>query len=298
MGSRFEITVIAVDSLQANHYFNEAINEIVRIEKLISSWDTTSQTSEINRKAGKKPVKIDKELFDLINRSISISKLTDGAFDISFASMDKVWSFDGSITEMPSPEQIERAVSKVNFNNIILDEQKTSVFLKQEGMKIGFGAIGKGYAADKAKSVLIELGVEAGIINASGDMSVWGKQPNGEEWKVALTNPMDMNNAFALLPVSEGSVVTSGSYEKYLYFDGERYSHIIDPRTGYPSRGLVSVTVFAPKAELADALATAIFVMGDEVGINLINQISKVDCVIVKDDGTIVTSKNIKIKNL
>ena len=298
MGSRFDITVVANDSIQANKYIDTAVAEISRIEKLISSWDDNSQTSEINRNSGIKPVKVDKELFDLIERAISISKLTDGAFDISYASMDRIWKFDGSMTKMPSKEEITASVEKVGYQNIVLDKKNSTVFLKLEGMKIGFGAIGKGYAADKAKDLLILKGVTSGIINASGDMNTWGKQPNGNEWKVAITNPMDKNKVFALLPVTNGAVVTSGNYEKYVIFNGKRYTHIIDPRTGYPSTGIISVTVFAPKAELADALATSIFVMGKEAGLDRINQLPKIECIIIDDNGNITKSKNIEINKL
>ncbi|MEH6536015.1 MAG: FAD:protein FMN transferase [Psychroserpens sp.] len=297
MGSRFDMTVVAKDSSAANTYIDIAVSEIIRIEKLISSWDSKSQTSEINRNAGIKPVVVDKELFDLINRSLSISKLTDGAFDISYASMDRIWKFDDSMTQMPSEDDIKASVEKVGYENIILDPSHTSVFLKLKGMKIGFGAIGKGYAADKAKALLIEKGVVSGIINASGDMNTWGSQTNGEEWKVAITNPLDKAKAFALLPITDGAVVTSGNYEKHVTFDGKRYSHIIDPRTGYPSSGIISVTVFAPKAELADALATSVFVMGKEVGLNRINQLQKIECIIIDDNGNLFTSNNIKINS-
>ena len=298
MGSRFDITVVANDSIQANKYIDTAVTEISRIENLISSWDDNSQTSEINRNAGIKPVKVDKELFDLIERAIGISKLTDGAFDISYASMDKIWKFDGSMTKMPSKEEIIASVEKVGYQNIVLDKMDSTVFLKLEGMKIGFGAIGKGYAADKAKSLLISKGVPSGIINASGDMNTWGKQPNGNEWKVAITNPMDKNKVFALLPITNGAVVTSGNYEKYVNFNDKRYTHIIDPRTGYPSSGIISVTVFAPKAELADALATSVFVMGKEAGLDRINQLPKIECIIIDDKGKITKSKNIEIDKL
>lgn len=295
MGSRFEITVIATDSIEANTYIDAAVVEITRIEKLISSWDPASQTSEINRNAGIKPVKVDEELYNLIGRSVEISKLTDGAFDISFASMDKIWKFDGSMTQMPSEEAIKQSISKVGYQNILLDPENLTVFLKLEGMKIGFGAIGKGYAADKAKKLLMEKGVSGGIINASGDMNTWGTQPDGEFWKVAITNPMDKSKAFALLPLNENAVVTSGNYEKYVTFNNIRYTHIIDPRTGYPATGIISATVFAPKAEIADALATSIFVMGKDVGIDFINQLPKIECIIIDEKGEIFTSENIEI---
>lgn len=296
MGSRFEITVVGKDQVEANEYIDLAINEITRIEKLISSWDLNSQTSLINSNAGIQPVKVDAELFNLIQRGIGISKLTDGAFDISYASMDKVWKFDGSMKKMPSVDSIKASVEKIGFQNILLNSEQRTVFLKLPGMKIGFGAIGKGYAGDRAKELLISKGVKAGIINASGDMNTWGKQPNGEDWKVAITNPMNKNKVFALLPITNGAVVTSGDYEKYVRIDNVRYAHIIDPRSGYPAKGIISVTVFAPKAELADALATSIFVMGKEVGLNRIEQLPNVECIIIDDKGNIITSKNIEIE--
>ncbi|MAM18429.1 MAG: thiamine biosynthesis protein ApbE [Gramella sp.] len=298
MGSRFEITVTAENPEKANQYIDTAVSEIQRIERLISSWDPASQTSEINRNAGIKPVVVDPELYNLISRALKISEITDGAFDISYASMDKIWKFDGSMSSMPSEEAIRNSVSKVGYQNIILDPEDHSVFLKKEGMKIGFGAIGKGYAADKAKDLLRSQGVTAGIINASGDMNTWGTQPNGDTWKVAITNPLNKEHAFALLPLEDRAVVTSGDYEKFVKFNGVRYSHIINPKTGYPATGIISATVFAPKAELADALATSVFVMGIETGIDRINQLPGIDCIIVDTNGKVHTSKNIKLDSL
>lgn len=210
MGSRFVITVVAEDSVVANSNIDLAIQEISRIESMISSWDETSKTSEINRNAGLKAVSVDIEFLELIERALKISKLTDGAFDISYASMDRIWKFDGSMKSMPKENDIRSSVSKVGFDNIIVDHAKATVYLKKKGMKIGFGAIGKGYAADKVKALLMNNGVVAGIINASGDMNTWGKQVNGNDWKVAITNPMDKNKVFALLPITNGAVVTSG----------------------------------------------------------------------------------------
>jgi len=171
MGSRFDITVVANNEAEGNAYIDMAVDEIRRIEKLISDWDPNSQTSEITRNAGIKPVKVDKELFDLVERSIKIGKLTNGAFDISYASMDKIWKFDGSMTKKPSEEEIRKSVEKIGYQKIILNEAESTVFLPEPGMKIGFGGNGKGYAADKAKALLIKNGARAGIINASGDMN-------------------------------------------------------------------------------------------------------------------------------
>ncbi|HAN17043.1 MAG TPA: thiamine biosynthesis protein ApbE [Bacteroidales bacterium] len=295
MGCRFDITVVAGNQALGNEYIDLAIAEITRIEKLTSEWDSESQTSAINRNAGICPVKVDNELFDLIERATKISKLTDGAFDISFAAMDKIWKFDGSMTEKPLDEEIKKSVAKVGYQNILLDKENSTVFLKLEGMKIGFGAIGKGYAADKAKALLTGRGVTAGIINASGDLNAWGKQPDGRDWMVAITNPLNKAKVFAWLPVYNGAVVTSGNYEKYVVFDNTRYSHIIDPRTGYPGTGVESVTIFTSNAELADALATSVFVMGVETGLNFINQLKGVECILVDDKNKIYTSENINL---
>jgi thiamine biosynthesis lipoprotein len=227
-----------------------------------------------------------------------LSKLTDGAFDISYASMDRLWKFDGSMKELPSAEEIKASVERVGYQKIRLDEELKTVFLPEKGMKIGFGAIGKGYAADKAKDLLLKQGVAAGIINASGDMSSWGTQPGGKPWQVAITNPMDKTKSFGLLPMGEGAVVTSGDYEKFVRFNGKRYSHIMDPRTGYPATGIVSVTVFAPRAELADALSTAVFVMGIETGLDRIDQLEGIECIIVDDSGKLFTSERLDLKKL
>jgi thiamine biosynthesis lipoprotein len=298
MGSDFEITIIEKNESRANYLLDLAIKEISRIEKLISSWDKSSQTSKINLNAGIKPIKVDKELFDLISRSLKVSQLSQGAFDISYASLDKVWYFNKEMLKIPSEEEIKKSVSNVGFGNIILNQKNQTVFLKKKGMKIGFGAIGKGYAADMAQLILVKNNVKSGIINASGDLTAWGGKPSGEDWMVAIVNPLNKDKIFSWLPIKNKAVVTSGNYEKFINFNGKLYSHIIDPRTGYPSEGILSVTIFAEKAELADALATSIYVLGEEIGMNLINQLKGIDCIIINDKNKIIKSKNIEIEKI
>ena len=296
LGSPFEITVVAKDSVQGNLFSDLAIAEVKRIENLISDWIPTSQISKVNQNAGVVPVKVDKEVYDLVDRATKISKLTSGAFDISYASMDRIWKFDGSMKEMPTEEAIRKSVEKVGYQNIILNSKDTTIFLKNKGMKLGLGGIGQGYIADKIKVLLQEKGCNSGLVNVSGDINTWGKQPNGNLWTVGIVNPMNKNKVFATFPLDDSAVETSGSYEKYVTFNGKRYSHIIDPRTGYPATGIISVSVFAKQTELADALATGIFVMGVEVGLDLVNQLKGIGCIIVDDKGGIHVSKNIDIK--
>ncbi len=298
MGCQFDLTVVARNESDANHYIDVAANEITRIEKLISEWDSTTQISAVNKNAGIKPVKVDKEVFDLIVHSIKISQLTDGAFDVSWAGMNHIWKFDGSMKRLPTEEEVKAAVSTVGYKNIILNVQDTTVFLKLKGMRLGFGGIGKGYSADKAAALLKSMGVSAGIMDASGDITAWGKQPDGNPWMIGITNPFNKEKIFSWFPFEGRSIGTSGDYENFVEFNGVRYTHIIDPRTGWPVHGVASVTLFGPTAELSTALTKAIFVMGIDVGLNLIKQIKTIDYVVVDDKGKIYVSDNIKMKSI
>lgn len=163
-------------------------------------------------------------------------------------------------------------------------------------MKLGLGGIGQGYIADKIKELLQSSGCTSGVINVSGDINTWGYQLDGKPWTVAIVNPMNKSKIFATFPLIDSAIETSGSYEKFVVFNDKRYTHIIDPRTGYPATGLVSVSVFAKKTELADALATSIFVMGKDVGLDFINQLPGIECIIVDESGEVFTSKNINVK--
>jgi thiamine biosynthesis lipoprotein len=296
LGSPFEMTVVAKDTIQGNIYIDMAVAEVKRIENLISDWIPTTQISQVSKNSGIQPVKVDKEVYDLVERAIKVSQLTSGAFDISYASMDKIWKFDGSMKAMPTPEAIKQSVARIGYQKIVLDAKAQTIYLKEKGMKLGLGGIGQGYIADKIKDLLLSKGCISGIVNVSGDINAWGYQTTGKPWTVAIVNPMNKNKVFATFPLENSSVETSGSYEKFVVFDGKRYSHIIDPRTGYPAQGVVSVSVFAKQTEIADALATGIFVLGVDVGLNLVNQLKGIGCIIVDDKGEIHTSKNIDIK--
>lgn len=296
LGSPFEITVVAKDSVEGKQFTDLAITEVRRIENQISDWIPTTQISLVNKNAGIQAVKVDSEVFELVARAIKISEITDGAFDISYASIDKIWQFDGSMTTMPSEEAIKKSVAKIGYKNIVMNKEDQSIFLKLPGMKLGLGGIGQGYIADKVKDLLIANRCTSGIVNVSGDINAWGKQINGKPWTVGIINPMNKNKVFATFPLENSSVETSGNYEKYVTFNGIRYSHIIDPRSGYPAQGVVSVSVFAKQTEIADALATGIFVLGVEVGLDLVNQLKGIECIIVDDKGKIHASKGIDIK--
>jgi FAD:protein FMN transferase len=296
MGNRFTISVVNDDETWAKKQIDAAITEISRIEKVLTTFSDDSQTNQINNNAGIKPVKVDKEVFELINRSLRISSLTDGAFDITYGSIDKrFWNFDKEMTSLPDAEIAKQAVRLINYRNVILDAENQTVFLKEVGMRIGFGGIGKGYAAEQAKRILMQNGVKSGIVNAAGDLTTWGNQPNGKPWTIAIADPDTQNSAFSYLNISGVAVATSGNYEKYVIIDGKKYSHTIDPKTGFPVSGIKSVTIICPNAEIADAMATPVTVMGVEAGLSLINQMQQIACIIIDDDNHVFTSNNINI---
>ncbi|WP_018616702.1 FAD:protein FMN transferase [Segetibacter koreensis] len=296
MGNRFEISVVSGDEQWAGNLIESAVSEIRRIEQLLTTFNDNSQTNQVNAYAGIKPVKVDEEVFNLIYRSIRISELTQGAFDITYGSIDKrLWNFDKTMTSLPDKETAKRMVRLINYRNIVLDRETSTVFLKEKGMRIGFGGIGKGYAADRARLILEQNGVTGGVVNAAGDLTTWGTQPDGKPWTVGIADPNAKYLPFSYIDISNMAVATSGNYEKYVTIDGKRYSHTIDPKTGLPISGIKSVSIICSSAELADALATPVTVMGIKAGLHLVNQMKNIACIVIDDSNKLYTSNNIKI---
>jgi len=298
MGNHFELSVVASDEQWANEKIDAGIQEIQRIEKLLTTFSDDSETNNINKNAGIGPVVVSRETFDLIRRSIRISELTQGAFDISYGSIDKrLWNFDEQMTELPDKETAKTMVRLINYKNVLLDDEKCTVFLCEKSMRIGFGGIGKGYAAERAKQVMKALGVKSGVVNASGDLTTWGMQPNGEQWTVAIADPNLADQVFSYMSISNMAVATSGNYKKFVIINGKKYSHTINPRTGLPVSGIKSVTIITTNAEIADAMATPVTIMGVNAGLAMINQMKNIEAVIIDDNDRLYTSKNINIKH-
>ena len=297
MGNQFHIGAVCDHEKLGQNAIDEAIHEIKRIEEKLSTYKENSETNLINKNAGVAPVEVSEETIALIERSIKISVLTQGAFDITYGGLDKkFWNFDKEMKELPNIEDAKKAVSLINYRNIEINKSESTVFLKEKGMRIGFGGIGKGYAADMAKKVMISMGIDNGVVNASGDMTVWGLKPEGEKWSIGIVHPSYQNAFFSKMEITNHSVATSGNYEKYVMIGGKRYSHTIDPKTGMPIKGIKSITTICPFAEFADAIATPIMVMGIEKGLNLVNQINGLECIIFDDDDKIYVSNNINLK--
>lgn len=294
MGNRFEITLEATTEKEVDFFLKKAVEEIQRIENLLSTFKQNSETNIINENAGIKPVKVSDETFELIERSKKISKITDGYFDITYGSIDKkFWNFDTSMTELPDENLARKSIALINYKNVELDAENKTVFLKNKGMRIGFGGIGKGYAAEKIKNIMKNFGVKAGIINASGDMSCWGIPENGKPWTIGIAHPDFADMPFSTLETTDLAVATSGNYEKFVMIGGKKYSHTINPKIGFPITGLKSVTILSPNAEISDALATPISIMGIQDGLALINKLKDIECIIIDDENAVHYSDNI-----
>lgn len=297
MSSRCELIAVHADEKKAKDAIDKCVEEILRIENIISEWKSDSEITMVNNMAGKEPVKVGKELLYLIKRSKKISELTDGAFDLSFLTVGKYWVFSPPLKELPNAELIAAATKKVNYRNIIIDEKESTVFLKEVGMKIGTGGIGQGFAANKAKAIMLSMDIKSGIINMSGDIAAWGTQENGQPWKIQVGDPSEKGKIIAWLNITDMAVVTSGDYEKFTIIDGKKYCHIIDPHTGYPiTTGIKSATVICADVEIADALATSLCVLGEQKALELVSTLKDTECILINAENKIITSPNLKQK--
>ena len=294
MGNRFEFTLVAENPKHAQAGMDVAIGEVRRIERLLTTFDENSQTCQVNDMAGIRPVRVDPEFFSLVERSLKISRLTQGAFDITYGSADKrFWNFDTTMTSLPDPAAARRGVRLINFRNVELDAHACTVYLREPGMRIGFGGIGKGYASERVRTLLQKEGYSSGIVNAAGDLAAWGHLPGGQPWTVGIADPVNPGTPFSTFSISNMAVATSGDYEKYATIQGKRYSHTIDPRTGLPVTGIRSVTIICPNAEIADALCTPVMIMGCEAGLHMVNQLDRVACILLDNHNFIHASCNV-----
>lgn len=294
MGSNFEITIFAESDSLIDLGVKIALDEAARVEAIFSEYMSGTEVWNVNQNAGIKPVKVSKELFELTQRCLKISKLTDGVFDVSWCAASKLWHFDSTLTKVPTQAQIDSVLPLVNYQNIELNKDEQTIFLKKRGMKIGFGAVAKGYAVKKCKEVMLIAGIKNAMVKAGGDLITWGKM-GAEPWSIGISNPNDKKLVFSWLEIGETAVSTSGDYEHFVMIDSVRYSHIIDPKTCHPSKGVKSATIICPDSELSDALSTSVFVLGVEKALGLINQLKGVNCILFDDQNKIHNSNGIKL---
>ncbi len=286
MGTVVVVTVAHGDEALAKAGIEAVFEEFERVDSLLSSYDTESAVSKINRGAYEKRVPVGSELFELLNASMEFNRASGGAFDITVGPLTELWGFDrGGV--VPPEAAVQSALRSVGSAGLSLDPERHEVGFMEPGMKLDFGGIGKGYAADLAAVRLQEMGIENAIIDAGGDLKLLGSRPGKDHWKIGIRHPREAARLLLSLELKDTAVVTSGDYERFFMEGGVRYHHILDPRTGYPARGSQSVTVIYPAARDADAYATAAFVMGPEAGLEYLRSIQGVEGIIVDSEGNV-----------
>jgi FAD:protein FMN transferase len=291
-------TTERLDETKVKRAFDDAVIEIRRLETLMTTWRPDSEISRVNAAAGKGPVVVSKETYDVVAEALHAAVMSKGTFDITFESLHGLWKFDEDLDPHPPSEaDVKAKLSLVNYRTVKLDPQKTSIFLEKEGVKIGLGGIAKGYAVDKAAAILDKVGLTSFYVQAGGDLFTRGKKPNGTEWQTGVRDPRGpANSYFAILPVSDHAFSTAGDYERSYVVNGRRYHHIIDPRTGFPATACRSVTIWASSAFLADEIDDAVFILGPKEGLELVESLDGVGAVIVDAKNNLYVSKRLEGK--
>lgn len=293
MGSKFELCIVHHDARQADILLDEGIEEIKRIEALLTEFSASSLTSQLNQNSGIAAIEVPSEVFQLIERSHQISKMTDGYFDISVGPLKNLYRFKNTDFKFPEKKDIRTALSKIGYRQIEMNKAEQTVYLNKPGMHISFAAIGKGYAADAVNKLWRSKGIENAYINASGDLTAFGFNEKNEPWKIGIANPDNIEEILFYVPLNKASVATSGDYEQHFIYKSKRYSHNINPKTGMPLSGIKSVSIFSPSAELSDALATAVYAMGRHKGLTFVDQLPSTHAIIIDDNNDVFFSKNL-----
>jgi thiamine biosynthesis lipoprotein len=295
MGTEVSFAVLSDDEEGAERAIGAAFAEIQRIEDLMTTW-RDSDITRVNANAGIAPVKVSPETLEVIEMAQKTSKLSGGVFDISFYGMHGIWKFDDDMVKrVPSPEEIKKRLPLVDYRKIIVDHDRSTVFLQEKGMGISLGGIAKGYAVDRAVAVLKRAGFPDAIVQAGGDLMCSGSK-NGKSWVTGIRDPRGgRGDVYAKMMLIDHAFSTAGDYERFfINKDGKRYHHIIDPHTGYPATKSRSVTIYAPNAFIADAVDDAVFILGWEKGFEMIDKLDDVGAVVVDDHGRVHLSKRVQ----
>ncbi len=282
MGTRIHIELWSENAADAEQTMMLGMDEIERIDKLMNPLNEHSELYRINQLATDKPIKISKELYWIINKSLYFSQISHGAFDISFSSAGRYYDYRAGLA--PSPEQLEKLKGSINYHAIKLDQANSTVFLAQSGMHLDLGGIAKGYAVDRAVSLLEKRAVSSAIVTAGGDSRIIGGRGD-RPWYIGIKHPRKDQGHAVMLPLVDTAISTSGDYERYFIEDGVRYHHILSPKTAASVSHVQSVSVLATKAVDSDALSTTVFILGVEKGLALVNGLDGIDAIIIDAEG-------------
>ncbi len=267
---------------------DRAIDEMRRLDRMLSSYDPDSEISRVNSQAGVKPVKVSPETFEVVDRVLYFASISDGAFDPTIFPVMRLWGFGDPQQRVPAGPEIERALALVDFRKVQMNPQDSTIFIEDRGMAVDLGAIAKGYAVDRMSAIMREEGVTSFLINAGGDVYACGLKPDKTPWNVAVTDPRNPQDFLGVMKAADVSIVSSGDYERFFEEGGVRYHHIIDPKTGYPSRTSRGTAVFLASSTDADGLSTTLFILGPDKSSDVLSKFPGVGAVFVLPDGTIV----------
>ena len=287
MGTFARVVAVAADAKVADKAIEAALAEIERVDKLMSDYKSDSEISQVNKDGFNRAVPVSEPTFEVLQRSIEFSKLTGGAFDITIGPLVDLWRSAKKKGVTPSQEEIAQAKSRVGFENLILNGKDRTVKFAVASMRLDLGGIAKGYAVDKAIEAMQQAGAIGGMVDIGGDLRCFGKPPKGRsKWSIALQNPnvnknTDESDLLLVLKLDNAAVATSGDYQQFVLIEGKRYSHIINRRTGTSAEGLSSVTIITDSATDADALATAVSVMGVEKGLALVEKMPNAEAIVI-----------------
>lgn len=290
MGTRIYVELWHDDRAQGERAIDAVMAEMDRINALMSHYRPESQLSRINARAAREPVAVDPELFELIRRSIRYSELTEGAFDITYASVGHLYDYRRRVH--PDEKEIAAALPGVNFRNLVLDPERHTVRFGREGMRIDLGGIAKGYACDRGVEILEGLGVRHAMVSAGGDTRLLGDR-RGRPWVIGIRHPDDRSRVVLSMPLEDVAISTSGDYERYFDEDGVRYHHIIDPKTGHSPGGVRSVTILGPTATDTEGWSKGVFIRGPVEGLALLERHEGLDAVVVDRTGKVWYSKGL-----
>jgi thiamine biosynthesis lipoprotein len=287
MGTFARVVAVAADSNTTKRSIEAALAEIKNVDRLMSKYKSDSEISELNRDGFRRAVKVSKSTYEVIEKSIKFSKLSGGAFDVTVGPLMDLWHSAEETNSLPTDAELQQARSKVGYDKLILDANGKSVRFAAEGMKVDLGGIAKGYAIDEAVEAMQKCGAIGGMIDIGGEIRCFGLPPAGQSiWRIGLQNPaagdvMNAGKPLLTLRLTDAAVATSGDYHRFVTIGGKRYSHIVNPESGYSSESLASVTIICSNAIDADALATAVTVMGKEKGLALIEQMPGVEAILI-----------------
>ncbi|HTE18646.1 MAG TPA: FAD:protein FMN transferase, partial [Armatimonadota bacterium] len=264
MGTEFEAVLVGPDADYLRDAAAQALDEVERLDERLSHYRADSEITDLNLRAAHEPVRLEPSLFALLARAVALCAATDGAFDCTAGPLVRCWGFFRGEGSMPSEDALRAARERVGSGLLQLDRENYTVRFAREGVQVHLGAFGKGYAVDVVVETLRQLRVEAALIHA-GTSTVYalGAPPGAEGWDVGLRDPRDPERRLGVVSLRDRALSTSGDYEQFFEVDGRRYSHVLDPRTGFPAAGMASATVLGENAADTDALSTAAFVLGE-----------------------------------